>query len=315
MKLLVTGANGMVGSSVCAELVRRGHEVRAAVRSGGVVFERVEQVVIGSINCDTDWTSALRNVDGVIHLAARVHVMRDPPTDPDAKFFEVNAAGTLALARQAAEAKVQRMIFTSSVKVNGEYTLPGKTFSEADTPNPHGGYAQSKYEAESSLRQVALATGMEVVIIRPPLVYGAGSKANFAALMRRVEQGWPLPLGALHNQRSLIGLANLVDFIITCLSHKQAANQTFLVSDGHDLSTTELIRRLALALEVPARLLPIPAWALMAGATLLGKQSIAQRVLGNLQIDISKAQRLLGWFPPVSVDESLRSAAAGTRYL
>ena len=199
-------------------------------------------------------------------------------------------------------------MFISSVKVNGESTQPGRAFTEIHAPDPQDAYGQSKHEAEQGLHQIAQETGMEVVIIRPPLVYGPGVKANFAALMRAVQRGWPLPLGAIHNQRSLVALDNLVDFIITCITHPQAANQTFLVSDGQDLSTAELIRGMARAAAVPARLVPVPVWALQAGAKLLGKGDAVQRLCGNLQVDISKARESLGWVPPVSLEEGLRRA-------
>jgi len=311
MRFLVTGANGLVGRFLCAELFRRGGKVRAAVRSANAEFDDFERTIVGSINGATDWSAALVDMDAVIHLAARVHVMHDTAADPLAAFRAVNVAGTLNLARQAAVAGVKRFVFVSSVKVNGEDTSPGRAFVESDLPAPQDAYGVSKHEAELGLRQLAADTGMEVIIIRPPLVYGPGVKANFAALMRAVQRGWPLPLGAVHNQRSLVALDNLVDFIVTCTTHPQAANQTFLVSDGHDLSTTELVRGLARAAGVPARLLPVPVWALEAGATLLGKGDAVQRLCGNLQVDISKARSLLGWVPPVSVDEGLRRALAG----
>jgi nucleoside-diphosphate-sugar epimerase len=236
--------------------------------------------------------------------------MHDTAADPVTAFRAVNVDGTVNLARQAAAAGVKRFVFISSVKANGESTQPGRAFTETDAPNPQDAYGQSKHEAEQGLRQLSADTGMEVVIIRPPLVYGPGVKANFAALMRVVQRGWPLPLGAVHNQRSLVALDNLVDFIITCITHPQAANQTFLVSDGQDLSTTELVRGMAQAAGVPARLLPVPVWALQAGASLLGKGDAVQRLCGNLQIDTSKARRLLDWVPPVSVEEGLRRAMA-----
>jgi UDP-glucose 4-epimerase len=250
----------------------------------------------------------LREVDAVFHLAARVHVMKDTAVDSLAEFRKVNVLGTLNLARQAAAVGVKRFVFVSSVKVNGESTPVGQAFTEADEPNPQDAYAVSKFEAEQGLREIAADTGMAVVIIRPPLVYGPGIKANFAALMRAVQRGWPLPLGAVRNQSSLVALDNLVDFVVTCITHPQAVNQTFLVSDGQDLSTTELVRGMAHAAGVPARLLPVPVWALQAGATLLGKGDAVQRLCGNLQVDISKARQLLGWVPPVSVDEGLRRA-------
>jgi nucleoside-diphosphate-sugar epimerase len=266
--------------------------------------------VIGAIDGETDWSAALGAQDIVIHLAARVHVMSDTAADPLTAFRLVNVQGTLNLARQAATAGVKRFVFLSSVKVNGEYTLPGQAFAESDAPKPQDGYGISKHEAEQGLRQLAVDTGMEVVIIRPPLVYGPGVKANFASLMRAVQRGWPLPLGAVHNQRSLVALDNLVDFVVTCVAHPQAANQTFFVSDGHDLSTTALVRGMAQAAGVPARLIPVPVWVLQAGATVMGKGESVQRLVGNLQVDISKARTLLGWRPPITVEEGLHRALA-----
>ena len=262
--------------------------------------------VTGDLEPAADWSSALQGVSDVVHCAARVHVMHDTVADPLYAFRTVNVDGTLNLARQAAAAGVKRFVFLSSVKVNGQSTPTGKAFTELDATNPQGAYGVSKHEAEQGLRQIAADTGMRLIVIRPPLVYGFGVKANFSALMRAVQRGWPLPLGAVHNQRSLVALDNLVDFIVTCISHPPAANQTFLVSDGQDLSTTELVRGMAQAAGVPARLLPVPVWALQAGATLLGKGDAMQRLCGNLQVDISKARSLLGWVPPVSVEEGLR---------
>jgi nucleoside-diphosphate-sugar epimerase len=236
--------------------------------------------------------------------------MHDTAAEPLTAFRAVNMDCTLNLARQAVAAGVNRFVFISSVKVNGESTPPGRAFTEADATNPQDAYGQSKHEAEQGLRQLSADTGMEVVIIRPPLVYGPGVKANFASLMRAVQRGWPLPLGAVHNQRSLVALDNLVDFIVTCITHPQAPNQTFLVSDGQDLSTTELVLGMAQAAGVPARLLPVPVWALQAGASLLGKGDAVQRLCGNLQVDISKARSWLGWVPPVSLQEGLRRAMA-----
>lgn len=308
MNCLVTGSGGFVGHSLCAALRTRGLLVRPALRTARSRPDDFDDVVVGSLDAQTDWFEALRDVDTVVHLAARVHVMNDVSTDPLAEFRRVNVAGTLNLARQAATAGVKRFVFISSVKVNGEHTEPGHPFNEMDVPNPQDAYAQSKHEAEQGLRQIATETGLEVVIIRPPLVYGPGVKANFAALMRAVQRGWPLPLGAVHNQRSLVALDNLVDFSMTCITHPQAANQTFMVSDGQDLSTTELVRGMAHAAGVPARLLPVPVWALKAGAALFAKGDAVDRLCGNLQVDISKARTLLGWVPPVSVEEGLKRA-------
>ena len=259
----------------------------------------------------TPWIEALSRVDLVIHLAARVHILRDNTLDPMAAFRSVNVDGTLNLARQAADAGVKRFVFVSSAKVNGESTQPHRPFTEADIPNPQDAYSLSKHEAEQGLQKLAASTSMEVVIIRPPLVYGPGVKANFAALMQAVQMGRPLALGAVNNRRSLIALDNLVDFIMTCLEHPKAANQTFLVSDGNDLSTAELVRGLARAAGVSPRLLPVPVWALQAGAMLLGKEDEVQRLCGNLQLDISKSQNLLNWRPPLVVEEGLRRAVAG----
>jgi nucleoside-diphosphate-sugar epimerase len=262
----------------------------------------------GDLNTSTDWSAALEGVEVVVHSAARAHVMQETVADPLTAYRAVNVDGTLNLARQAAVSGIKRFVFISSIKVNGESTSPGRAFTESDAPNPQDAYGQSKHEAEKGLRQLSADTGMEVVIIRPPLVYGPGVKANFAALMRAVQRGWPLPLGAVNNQRSLVALDNLVDFIVTCITHPKAANQTFLVSDGQDLSTTELVRGMVQAAGVSLRLLPVPVWALQAGALLLGKGDVVQRLCGNLQVDISKARRVLGWAPPISVEEGLRRA-------
>ena len=309
--ILITGATGFVGKALLQRLltVDESRRLVVAVRRGGQQWSKqVLPIVTGDLNPTTDWSIALKGVAAVVHSAARVHVMHDTEADPLKAFRAVNVDGTLNLARQAAAAGVKRFVFISSVKVNGESTPPGRAFTEADAPNPQDAYGQSKHEAEQGLRQLSADTGMEVVIIRPPLVYGPGVKANFAALMRAVQRGWPLPLGAVHNQRSLVALDNLVDFIVTCISSPQAANQTFLVSDGQDLSTTELVRGMAQAAGVPTRFMQVPVWALQAGATLLGKGDVVQRLCGNLQVDISKARSFLGWVPPLSVEEGLERA-------
>jgi len=311
MTLLVTGANGLVGRRLSHRLMREGFGVRAAVRIFNSDATLRQYVAVGSINQATDWCQALVDVETVVHCAARVHVMHDTESNPLTAFRAVNVQGTLSLARQAAAAGVKRLVFISSVKVNGECTAPGHAFAETDAPNPQDAYGQSKHEAEQGLRQIAADTGLEVVIIRPPLIYGPGVKANFAALMRAVQKGWPLPLGATHNQRSLVALDNLVDFIIICIFHPKAANETFLISDGQDLSTTELVRGLAQAAGVQARLLPVPVWALEWVGRLAGKKDAIQRLCGNLQIDSSKARHLLGWQPKVSVQEGLRRAILG----
>ena len=337
MTILLTGATGFVGSALTQHLHQQGHTLTASVRRiTDSLPPSIQQTPIGDLLPDTEWTPALNDVDTIIHLAARVHVMHDIATDPLTEFRRTNTAATLNLAQQAATAGVRRLIYLSSIKVNGETTAPGQPFtastslshrslSEAEglssPPRPLrerglGGegflldpYGQSKQEAEQGLRDIAQQTGLEVVIIRPPLVYGAGVKANFHNMMHWLHKGIPFPLGNIHNQRSLVALPNLIDLITTCIDHPAAANQTFLVSDGEDLSTTELLQRLSKALGKPARLLPIPQSWLETALTLLGKRAIAQRLCGNLQIDISKTRDLLGWTPPVSVTEALRQTA------
>lgn len=307
--VLVTGAAGFIGKSLCNQIHRLKIRVIAADRFATQLSEGLESIPVGTIDGETTWIDALRDVDLVIHLAARVHVMHDADIDPLAKFRAVNVDGTLNLARQAAETGVRRFIFLSSIKVNGEQTLPGKQFTELDKATPQDAYAISKWEAEQGLLKIAQKSRMEVVIIRPPLVYGPGVKANFLTMMRWLHKGIPLPLGAIHNQRSLVALDNLVDLIITCLDHPAAANQVFLAGDGEDLSTSELLRRLGLAMGKPVRLLPVPVGLLKSGAALLGKSDMAQRLCESLQVDISKARNLLGWNPPISVDEGLRRTA------
>lgn len=313
VQVLVTGASGFVGRALCMSLVTGGFAVRGTKRAENGSLSGVQEVIVADMDGGTDWRTALVGCEVVVHLAARVHVMQETTTDPLAEFRRVNVQGTINLARQAAAAGVRRFVYSSSIKVNGESTQPGLRFKPDDAPAPMDAYGVSKMEAEQGLRNIASQTGMEFVIIRPPLVYGLGVKANFAALMHAVQRGWILPLGAVHNQRSLVALDNLVDFIVTCLTHSQAANQTFLVSDGHDLSIIELIRGMARAAGVPARLLPVPAWALQVGANLMGKGDAVQRLCGNLQVDICKAHTLLGWTPPISVDEGLRRTVSGAQ--
>lgn len=307
--ILVTGATGFVGSAVIARLSSDNVAVRAAVRREAVVLEGVGIAWVGDLSSKTDWSVALHGVDVVVHAAARVHVMADAAADPLGEFRCANVDGTLNLAHQAAIARVHRFVFISSIKVNGDCTAKGRGYTPDDTPNPSDPYGVSKHEAEVGLRRIAKETGMEVVIIRPVLVYGPGVKGNFLAMMRWLYGGTPLPLGAINNSRSLVALDNLVDLVVTCLHHPAAANQTFLVSDGEDLSTTELLKRTASAMGVKARLMPAPASFIQIGARLLGKGEIGQRLCGSLQVDISKTREFLGWTPPVTVDQALKKTA------
>lgn len=311
--VLITGASGFVGSAVVDRLaVHSEFTPRAAMRRDNHYFSpAVDVVQVGDLGPDTDWTAALQGVSVVVHAAARVHVMNDSFADPLAEFRRVNVEGTLNLARQAVSAGVTRFVLISSIKVNGESTALNKPFTEEDIPVPVDPYGISKYESEEGLRRLATETGLEVVVIRPPLVYGPGVKANFLTMMRWLCRRVPLPLGAIHNKRSLISLDNLVDLIIICIEHRAAANQTLLAGDGVDLSTTELLQRMAKALGNPALLIPVPIKLLELGAALLGKRDIAQRLCCSLQVDITKARTLLRWNPPISVDEGLRRTAQG----
>lgn len=311
---MVTGASGFIGQELCAELIRRQHSVKAIVRDESKIKDlRYLNAKVADIGSETNWIAALQDINVVVHLAARVHVMNDKAFDPLEAFRKVNTAGTLNLARQAAAAGVKRFVFVSTIKVNGEVTMPGRPFRADDVPEPLDPYAVSKLEAEQSLRELEAQTGMEVVVVRPPLVYGPGVGANFASMMRWVARGFPLPLGAIHNARSMVALDNLVDLLVICLNHPAAAGQTFLVSDGEDVSTTELIRCTSNAMGKKTLLLPLPSSVLELGATMMGKRDVVQRLCGSLQVDIEKTRRLLGWSPPLTLDQGLKKAVEGMK--
>ena len=310
-RVLLTGATGFVGRAVQQRIVADGqYDLTIAVRRAVPVANVVRVVQVPELTAQTDWSAALQGVDVVIHSAARVHVMNETSADPLAEFRKVNVDGTLALARQAVAAGVQRFVFVSSIKVNGEGTELGQPYTADALAQPSDPYGVSKYEAEQALLALAQETGLEVAIVRPVLVYGPGVKANFRSMMKWVQRGVPLPLGAIHNKRSLVALDNLVDLILICAEHPAAVNQVFLASDGNDLSTTQMLQHLGVALDKRARLLPVPMSWLNAAFALLGKRSFSQRLCGSLQVDISKNQQLLGWTPPVTVEDAMRKTAA-----
>lgn len=311
MRVLITGVSGFVGGALAYRLLDEGsYRVRGAARR--VLSNApagLELCQSPELEAEADWSELLQDVEVVVHAAARVHMMNDQAADPLSEFRRANTEGTLRIARQAVEAGVRRFVFISSIKVNGEESPADRPYSADDVVAPVDPYGVSKHEAEQALLALARETGLEVVIIRPVLVYGPGVKANFQSMMRWLDRRLPLPLGAIHNSRSLVSLDNLVDLIVTCLQHSAAAGQVFLVSDGSPLSTTQLLRRMGLALGKPARLLPIPAVWLQLIARLLGRPAIAQRLCGSLCVDIEKTRRLLGWEPPVTVDEAMSRTA------
>lgn len=305
---LITGATGFVGGAVCAALGRRGLPFRALSRNPRPGF-----MAIGDMARRSDWSEALRGIDCVIHLAARVHLTRQSPADTLDPYRRDNAEVPLTLARQAAAAGVRRFVFISTIKVNGEETAPGRPFTAADAAAPQGPYAISKYEAEIALEELALETGMELVVIRPPLVYGPGVGANFLTMMKALRLGLPLPFGGVDNRRSLIASDNLADLVIACAVHPAAAGRLFLASDGEDLSTRRLLSSLAEAMGRRARLFSLPPQVLLGAAGLLGRPQMMRRLVASLQVDASGAQALLGWSPPVSVHDAL--AATARHYL
>ena len=307
---LVTGGTGFVGRALCARLVAEGFLVRASVRapaSGLGLSSGMEAVTTGDLAPDTRWEEALSGVDVVFHLAARVHMMRETAPDPEPEYRRVNVAATEHLARRAAAARVRRFIFVSTTKVLGEGR--DAPYSDADPPAPEDAYGRSKWEAEKVLQSVSAETGLHVIVVRPPLVYGPGVKANFLRLLKAVDRGLPLPFGSIRNRRSLVLVDNLADALRSCAMAPLAGNRTFLVSDGEDVSTAELARRMARALGRPARLLPVPPSLLRAGARLLGRGSAAERLTGSLTVDSRGIREALDWRPPFDLDTGLARTA------
>jgi len=310
VKILITGANGYIGSALTKYLAADGeHHVVAQSRIRiNSLMPSVVSVVTGHIDSNTDWQKALHGIDAIVHTAARVHVQEQDSPAALAYFFAVNRDGSLNLARQAAQAGVRRLVFISSIGVNGSHTEAGKPFRESDLPQPHNNYALSKLEAERGLLQIGVETGLEVVILRPPLVYGAQAPGNFGTLCRLLKRGHPVPFGSIVNLRSLVALDNLLHFIALCVVHPSAANQVFLVADGHDLSTGQLVAGLRQVLGQPARLVRVPVWTLLMAGKLTGQSASIERLCSNLQVDITRARALLGWQPPLTVAEGLRRA-------
>lgn len=304
MKIHVTGSTGFIGSELCRELERRSINFSCSSRYSGQQNKR-ENYVVADIGPNTDWRNILHDTDVVVHLAARAHVIKEHLSDPLSEYRKVNCEGTLNLARQAAELNVRRFVYLSSIGVNGSGTddIP---FSESSTPAPHSNYAIAKWEAEKGLKKISSETRMEIVIVRPPLVYGPRVKGNFRRLLNIIESNIPLPLSGVRNRRSYISLANLVDFVILCSISTKAANQLFLVSDGEDLSTPKLILFLARSMGKSPKLVYFPVFLVRFLAWVFGRKGACQQICGSLQIDISKACTLLEWVPPTNVSESLR---------
>jgi nucleoside-diphosphate-sugar epimerase len=315
MNIFLTGVTGFVGQAIAMQLAKSPNiKLSVVARTKLLRLPIVAKVYqVNNLDGDADLQDALTGIDVVIHAAARVHVMNEAEVNSLDNFRKVNVEGTLNLARQSIAAGVRRFIFISSIKVNGDSNEIGMPYTADDEPAPTDSYGMSKLEAEVGLREMALNSGMEVVIVRPPLVYGSGVRANFASMLYWISSGVPLPLGAVNNARSLVALDNLVDFVITCLKHPAAAGQTFLVSDGEDVSTSELLRRTAAAMGKTTLLLPVPVTWLKLIASLLGKREIAQRLLGSLTVDIEKNRVLLGWRPPLTLNQGLKKTVEGMK--
>ena len=307
-RILVTGASGFVGSAlVCQLALRGGYMLRGTCQHTDA--PRVDDGVewfYGRLGPHADWMPALRDVDTVIHTAAKVHDMAGPTMALPAEYERVNVEGTVRLAQQAARSGVRRFIFISSIKVNGEITTRNKAFVAEDAVAPVDGYGRSKLECELALFAMATDYAMEIVVLRPPLLYGPSVRGNFQSLLKLVALGVPLPFKAIDNLRSLMGVGNLVDLLMVCIDHPSAANQVFLVSDGEDLSTKDLVSRIGVAMGRPVYLFPVPPWVLTAGASAIGRYGVAQRLCESLRIDTTRTQQILGWVPPIGVDEGLR---------
>lgn len=307
--LAVTGANGFVGRALCVEAVKRGMVVRGITRSPCILPPGVENVAVGNVDGDTLWAQALKGCDVVVHLAARVHIMHDKSRDPLAEFRRVNTQGTIRLAQCAVEAGVRRLVNVSSIGVNGPSTRDNLEFTDQDVPDPHNPYSLSKWEAEQALQRIALQGQIEVVTVRPPLIYGPGVGGNFLRLLGAVYRGIPLPLGMTRNFRDLLYVGNLVDFLIVCASHPAAPGNTYLVSDGTPVSTHTLLRGLARALGVKARLFPVPPFLLQTLGNLTGYTAEFERLLSSLRVDSGKVCRELGWYPPFTLRDGLQATA------
>lgn len=307
MKYLITGANGFLGSAIVKRLRLEGDaELYLAVRNFNHALLEGVSVHPGLDLQDLDnWGADIFDVDVVIHAAARVHVMVESAINPLHEYRLLNTIATLELAKKSVASGVKRFIYISTIKVNGDETAGGRKFTPEDLPNPSDDYAMSKHEAEEGLIRISKESKMEVVIVRPVLVYGPGVKGNFLALINFIYKEVPIPLGLVKNFRSLVSIDNLVDFILRCAHHPAAANQIFLISDGEDLSTPQLIDRISSAMRVKSRLIKIPLWLLSISLKLIGKEGYSRRLFNSLQVDISKSQQLLGWDPPATIDESL----------